>query len=257
VATIKNVIEARMGEIIANVSRQLVNSDYSDKLLAGLILTGGGSSMKNVVKAFGKSTKIDKIRVANKVNPQVIKTSNAGNINLESARTATILSLLLAGTIPCGGETFNREPDIFDQQLKEEERQLRQKEAEAAAAAEAQDAVNFDNVKAEIRAAFEKVQKQIKELEEYGRDKKVRRKSQELALSVMDEVVGERYEKAVKALEGKDKFKQSLKEGADLADILQKSVEELAQKVNKANKENSAWGRLTNLITEIVSEDNN
>lgn len=257
VTTIKNVIEARMGEIIANVSRQIVNSDYSDKLLAGLIITGGGSNMKNVVKAFGKSTKIDKIRIANKVNSQVVKTSNAGNMNLDSARSTTILSLLLAGTIPCGGETFNREPDMFDQQQKEEERLARQREAEAAAAAEEQAAVAFDKVKGDIRAAYEKVQTQIKELEEYGRDKKVRRKAQALALSILDETVGAKYEQAVKALEGKDKFKQSLKEGADLAEILQKSVKELGQKVNKANKENSAWGRLAGFITEIVNDEDN
>lgn len=257
VTTIKNVIEARMGEIIANVSRQIVNSDYSDKLLAGLIITGGGSNMKNVVKAFGKSTKIDKIRIANKVNSQVVKTSNAGNMNLDSARSTTILSLLLAGTIPCGGETFNREPDMFDQQQKEEERLARQREAEAAAAAEEQAAVAFDKVKGDIRAAYEKVQTQIKELEEYGRDKKVRRRAQALALSIQDETVGAKYEQAVKALEGKDKFKQSLKEGADLAEILQKSVKELSQKVNKANKENSAWGRLAGFITEIVNDEDN
>ncbi|MBO5585107.1 MAG: cell division protein FtsA [Bacteroidaceae bacterium] len=257
VTTIKNVIEARMGEIIANVSRQIVNSDYSDKLLAGLIITGGGSNMKNVVKAFGKSTKIDKIRIANKVNSQVVKTSNAGNMNLDSARSTTILSLLLAGTIPCGGETFNREPDMFDQQQKEEERLARQREAEAAAAAEEQAAVAFDKVKGDIRAAYEKVQTQIKELEEYGRDKKVRRRAQALALSILDETVGAKYEQAVKALEGKDKFKQSLKEGADLAEILQKSVKELGQKVNKANKENSAWGRLAGFITEIVNDEDN
>ena len=257
VTTIKNVIEARMGEIIANVSRQIVNSDYSDKLLAGLIITGGGSNMKNIVKAFGKSTKIDKIRIANKVNSQVIKTSNAGNMNLDSARSTTILSLLLAGSIPCGGETFNREPDMFDQQQKEEERLLRQREAEAAAAAEEQAAVAFDKVKGEIRAAYEKVQAQIKELEEYGRDKKVRRRAQALSLSILDETVGAKYEQAVKALEGKDKFKQSLKEGADLAEILQKSVKELSQKVGKANKENSAWGRLAGFITEIVNDEDN
>ncbi|MDE5739367.1 MAG: cell division protein FtsA [Bacteroidaceae bacterium] len=257
VATIKNVIEARMSEIIANVSSQIVNSDYSDKLLAGLILTGGGSNMKNVVKAFVKSTKIDKVRIAHKVNSQVVKTSNAGSINIENARSTTILSLLLAGSVPCGGAVLKREPDMFDQQAKEDERLLRQREAEAAAAAEAQDAVTFDNVKAGIRAAYEKVQKQMTELEEHGRDKKVRRKAQELALSVLDEAVGEKYAQAAQALEGKDKFKQSLKEGADLAEILQKSVEELTQKVNKANKENSVFGRLTSLITEIVSEDNN
>jgi len=213
--------------------------------------------MKNVVKAFGKSTKIDKIRIANKVNSQVVKTSNAGNMNLDSARSTTILSLLLAGTIPCGGETFNREPDMFDQQQKEEERLARQREAEAAAAAEEQAAVAFDKVKGDIRAAYEKVQTQIKELEEYGRDKKVRRRAQALALSILDETVGAKYEQAVKALEGKDKFKQSLKEGADLAEILQKSVKELGQKVNKANKENSAWGRLAGFITEIVNDEDN
>lgn len=257
VTTIKNVIEARMGEIIANVSRQIVNSDYSDKLLAGLIITGGGSNMKNVVKAFGKSTKIDKIRVANKVNSQVVKTSNAGNMNLDSARSTTILSLLLGGSIPCGGEAFSRELDMFDQQQKEEERLQRQKEAEAAAAAEEQAAVAFDKVKGEIRAACEKVRAQIKDLEEYGRDKKVRRKAQALASSILDETVGAKYEQAVKALEGKDKFKQSLKEGADLAEILQKSVNELTQKVIKANKENSAWGRLAGFITEIVNDEDN
>ena len=128
---------------------------------------------------------------------------------------------------------------------------------EAAAAAEEQAAVAFDKVKGEIRAAYEKVQAQIKELEEYGRDKKVRRRAQALSLSILDETVGAKYEQAVKALEGKDKFKQSLKEGADLAEILQKSVKELSQKVGKANKENSAWGRLAGFITEIVNDEDN
>ena len=127
VATIRNVIEARMGEIIANVSNQIVNSDYSGKLLAGLVITGGGSSMKNIVKAFTKSTKIDKVRIATKVNQMVVKTSNASNISLESAGTTTIVSLLLAGTVPCGGEDIGRAPDMFDQQMKEEERRKRAK----------------------------------------------------------------------------------------------------------------------------------
>ena len=89
------------------------------------------------------------------------------------------------------------------EQQKEEERLLRQREAEAAAAAEEQAAVAFDKVKGEIRAAYEKVQAQIKELEEYGRDKKVRRRAQALSLSILDETVGAKYEQAVKALEVK------------------------------------------------------
>ena len=257
VSLIKNVIEARMGEIIANISNQIVNSDYSGKLLAGLVITGGGGDMKNIVKAFMKSTKIDKVRVANKVTQMVVKTSNASGLTLDSAQTTTIVSLLLAGTVPCGGEAFDRAPDMFDQQMKDEERRKRQEEADAAAAAEAQDAIAFDNVKAEIRSAYDKVQKQIAELDKYGREKKVRQKAKELSLTILDEAIGEKYEKAAQALEGKEKFKQSLKEGADLAEKLKKLVDELTDKVNKASKENSAWGRFTRVISDIVSEDNN
>lgn len=256
VATIKNVIEARISEIVANISNQIINSDYSGKLLAGIVITGGGSNMKNIVKAFVKATKIDKVRVANKVNQMVVKTSNASSIALDSAQTTSIVSLLLAGTVPCGGDAFDGRPDMFDQQMKEEERRKRQEEADAAAAAEAQDAQAFESVKAEIRVAYDKVQKQILELEKYGREKKVRQDAKMLSLNILDEAIGEKYEKAAQALEGKDKFKQSLKEGADLAEMLKKAVDELTDKVNKALKENSLWGRVTRTLSDIVDDNN-
>ena len=257
VATIRNVIEARMGEIIANVSNQIVNSDYSGKLLAGLVITGGGSSMKNIVKAFTKSTKIDKVRIATKVNQMVVKTSNASNISLESAGTTTIVSLLLAGTVPCGGEDIGRAPDMFDQQMKEEERRKRAEEAEAAAKAEEQDATAFDAIKSEIRFAIDKVKKQDDEVKKYGSDKKVRQRAKDLSLTILDATIGEKYEKAFKALEGKDKFKQSLREGAELAEILKRTVDELTDHVNSATKENSAWGRFKRTLTDLVSDDDN
>ena len=257
VATIRNVIEARMGEIIANVSNQIVNSDYSGKLLAGLVITGGGSSMKNIVKAFTKSTKIDKVRIATKVNQMVVKTSNASNISLESAGTTTIVSLLLAGTVPCGGEDIGRAPDMFDQQMKEEERRKRAEEAEAAAKAEEQDATAFDAIKSEIRSAIDKVKKQDDEVKKYGSDKKVRQRAKDLSLTILDATIGEKYEKAFKALEGKDKFKQSLREGAELAEILKRTVDELTDHVNSATKENSAWGRFKRTLTDLVSDDDN
>ena len=257
VATIRNVIEARMGEIIANVSNQIVNSDYSGKLLAGLVITGGGSSMKNIVKAFTKSTKIDKVRIATKVNQMGVKTSNASNISRESAGTTTSVSLLLAGTVPCGGEDIGRAPDMFDQQMKEEERRKRAEEAEAAAKAEEQDATAFDAIKSEIRSAIDKVKKQDDEVKKYGSDKKVRQRAKDLSLTILDATIGEKYEKAFKALEGKDKFKQSLREGAELAEILKRTVDELTDHVNSATKENSAWGRFKRTLTDLVSDDDN
>ncbi len=257
VNTIKTVAESRMGEIIANVSSQIINSDYSGKLLAGIVITGGGSNMKNIVKAFTKNTKIDKVRVANKVNQVVVKTSNASNFSMDSVETTTIISLLLAGTVPCGGEDIGRAPDIFDQQTKDEERRKRQEEVEAAAKAEEQDAIAFDGIKSEIRSAIDKVRKQNEEVKKYGSDKKVRLRAKDLSLNILDETIGEKYEKAAQALQGKDKFKQSLKEGADLAELLKVAVDELTTSVNKANKENSFWGRTKGWISDIVSEDNN
>ena len=257
VNTIKTVAESRMGEIIANVSSQIINSDYSGKLLAGIVITGGGSNMKNIVRAFTKNTKIDKVRVANKVNQTVVKTSNASNFSMDSVETTTIISLLLAGTVPCGGEDIGRAPDIFDQQTKDEERRKRQEEAEAAAKAEEQDAIAFDGIKSEIRSAIDNVRKQNEEVKKYGSDKKVRLRAKDLSLNILDETIGEKYEKAAQALQGKDKFKQSLKEGADLAELLKVAVDELTTSVNKANKENSFWGRTKGWISDIVSEDNN
>ena len=196
VNTIKTVAESRMGEIIANVSSQIINSDYSGKLLAGIVITGGGSNMKNIVRAFTKNTKIDKVRVANKVNQTVVKTSNASNFSMDSVETTTIISLLLAGTVPCGGEDIGRAPDIFDQQTKDEERRKRQEEAEAAAKAEEQDAIAFDGIKSEIRSAIDKVRKQNEEVKKYGSDKKVRLRAKDLSLNIPDETIGEKYEKA-------------------------------------------------------------
>ena len=257
IALIRNVIEARIGEIIANVSSQIINSNYSDMLLAGIVLTGGGCRMKNITKAFVNATKIDKVRMANKVNQTVIKTSNASGITLDNSQSNTIISLLLAGTEPCGGDTFDGHPNMFEQQTLADERRKRQEEAEAQAALEAQDAIAFDNIKTSIRNAYDKVQKQMRELENYGRDKKVRQRAKEMTLNILDDIIGEKYENAVKALEGKEKFKQSLKEGAELAEKFKAAVDDLTDKVKATENENSVWGRFKRTINDIVNEDNN
>ena len=58
-----DIVEARLEEIIANVWYQVPN-EYADKLLGGIILTGGGSNMKNIEKAFRNHTHMEKIRIA-------------------------------------------------------------------------------------------------------------------------------------------------------------------------------------------------
>ena len=106
------IVEARMQEIIENVGYQ-IPSEYSDKLLGGIILTGGGANMKNIEKAFSTYTRIDKVRVAKFVTTS-INTSN----ELLKARNAmynTALGLLLRGDINCAGSGINR-GDLFGQE---------------------------------------------------------------------------------------------------------------------------------------------
>ena len=57
------IVESRMEEIIRNVWYQMPN-EFSDKMLGGIILTGGGSNMRNIVEAFHTFTPIEKIRIA-------------------------------------------------------------------------------------------------------------------------------------------------------------------------------------------------
>ncbi|MDE6688587.1 MAG: cell division protein FtsA, partial [Prevotella sp.] len=64
------IVEARMEEIIENVRYQ-IPSDYYDKLLGGLIITGGGSNMKDIEQAFITHTHIEKVRVAKFVNATI------------------------------------------------------------------------------------------------------------------------------------------------------------------------------------------
>ena len=94
------IVESRLEEIIANVWYQ-VPAEYSDKLLGGIILTGGGSNLKNIDKAFTNHTHIDKIRIAKFVT-QTVTSSNA-DINAKNGMMNTILGLLIKGDRNCAG----------------------------------------------------------------------------------------------------------------------------------------------------------
>ena len=72
VADLNNIIEARAEEIVANVWNQIQLSGYEDKLLAGLILTGGAANLKNLDETLRKRSKIEKIRMAIRSMPPTI-----------------------------------------------------------------------------------------------------------------------------------------------------------------------------------------
>ena len=107
------IVEGRLEEIIANVWCQ-IPEEYCDKLLGGVILTGGGSNLKDIEKAFQNYTHIDKIRVAKFVTQTIVST--IADINAHDGMMNTVLGLLAKGDINCAGSDLDYNNDLFASQ---------------------------------------------------------------------------------------------------------------------------------------------
>lgn len=105
------IVEGRLEEIIANVWCQ-VPEELCDKLLGGIILTGGGSNMKDIEKAFANYTHIEKIRIAKFVTHTIV--SNLPDITAKNGQMNTVLGLLAKGDINCAGRDISATGDLFD-----------------------------------------------------------------------------------------------------------------------------------------------
>ena len=57
--SLAHIIEARMTEIIEHVHYEIRTSGYGDQLIGGIVLTGGGSQLKNVTQLFQYVTGLD------------------------------------------------------------------------------------------------------------------------------------------------------------------------------------------------------
>ena len=104
------IVEGRLEEIIENVWYQ-VPSEYADRLLGGIILTGGGSNMKNIETAFRNHTHIDKIRIAKFVTQSI--SAKDPMIAAHNGTMNTILGLLAKGDMNCAGAEVDANGDLF------------------------------------------------------------------------------------------------------------------------------------------------
>ena len=107
------IVEARVEEIIENVRYQ-IPADYYDKLLGGIILTGGGSNMKNIEHAFVKYTHIEKVRIAKFVSMSI--NSSNEQIKAKNGIYNTVLGLLAKGDINCAGSFIDPNGNLFAEQ---------------------------------------------------------------------------------------------------------------------------------------------
>lgn len=139
---LNDIVESRVEEIIANVGEQIRQSGCGNELLSGVILTGGGSNLKNIELAFKKRTNFEKIKTAKFVLPSI----DAKNPDIKSRDGSlnTILALMIKGKENCfecaleteslfgpNGESYQeRQAEILRQKEEEEARIKAQQEEE-------------------------------------------------------------------------------------------------------------------------------
>ena len=95
---LNNIIEARAEEIITNVWNQIQLSGYDDKLLSGIIITGGAANLKNLDTMLRKRSKIEKIRTARSIR-NTIQTES--DLIKKDGTQNTLFGLLFEGKENC------------------------------------------------------------------------------------------------------------------------------------------------------------
>ena len=95
---LNNIIEARAEEILTNVWNQIQLSGYDDKLLSGIIITGGAANLKNLDTMLRKRSKIEKIRTARSIR-NTIQTDS--DLIKKDGTQNTLFGLLFEGKENC------------------------------------------------------------------------------------------------------------------------------------------------------------
>jgi len=95
---LNDIIDARAEEILANVWNQLQLSGYEDRLLSGIIFTGGGANLKNMEDAFRKRSKVDKVKTTRFVHNTI---HGFSDVLKKDGMQNTLLGLLAAGNENC------------------------------------------------------------------------------------------------------------------------------------------------------------
>jgi cell division protein FtsA len=260
VSFIKSVIEARVVEIVENVNEQIQRSNYFDKLLAGIVIVGGGSEMKNIDSLFLSVTKVEKVRIGNSIDAHIVKASGITQPTFETTRGLTILSLLMAGKESCTSaadsepKVIQPSPDLIAQMEEEEKKKRMREQAEQQAKEDAKMAISFDAVKQRVRQELNVVEKAIADVRKFGGDKKVREDAVKVSERSLN-VITEDFQKALDILSSKDKYRADAAEGKALADKLRTANDELVQAINKAKEDGKLINRFTRWLNEIVNDD--
>lgn len=93
ISLIQDIVEARVEEIIANVWNQIQLSGYDDKLMSGIVITGGGAKLQNIDEAIRRKTQLFKVRTATTIQQETHEYDELVKNGTHNA----LLGLLFAG----------------------------------------------------------------------------------------------------------------------------------------------------------------
>lgn len=95
-ADLNNIVEARIREILENVFARLEETGLKGELGAGVVITGGGSALKDLADAIRERLKVD-VR-SSAVRKGIV---SSGDINPGNPEFAVAIGLLMQGTENC------------------------------------------------------------------------------------------------------------------------------------------------------------
>ena len=239
---LEDIVEARLNEILDNVSNQIVLSGYENKLMAGAIITGGGINLKNMEEAFIKRTKIEKLRVAKDTHIPLkgLEIPKDGSNN-------TLIALLAAGKENCClimPEPKEPVRPINQQHTQHVQESLFTESGESMMAAIEEEERKRQQEKEAILAQ----QKAEREAQKAAAEAEIKRKTEceELIQEAVRLKTEEKYGDALKKL--KKAASMNVAEKEEAIQTLEKELKELKEK-------NSLTGKFTNLLKTLLDED--
>lgn len=255
VSDIQHYIYARLTEILENVKNQISKSGLdAQSLLGGIVLTGGGTHMKNIEEAFRHlNLKIDKVRVAHAINEQVIKNSNVARLNYEAGEGLSIVSLLSSGEANCVGEESTG-PDIFNAGSKKKDDPQQPSEQERQEKEDNETLQELEKIKNEVRARINEINALNHRLGENLDNKQLRNQLVTLtttATSMLDAT----YLSCRQKLENKKKYEQALNEASDLENKLKEDIDTALDTIKRSKHETSLRTKVWGWINDMVGDE--
>ena len=234
---LEDIVEARINEILDNVLNQIVLSSYESKLMAGAILTGGGTNLNLIKEAFQARTKIEKVKIAKETQIILkgIEVKKDGSNN-------TLIALLAAGKENCclAIETPTIKQEVPKKTAPDIERKLFTDDGRSTFEVEEEEELKRQEEKERILAE----KKALKEEEELRK----RRKTE------CEDLIQE----AVKFMNEKN-FKEGLRKLAKAKEMgipeKEKAINELEQEIRAQKEQNSALKKLGTWLGKLIDED--